>query len=99
LFDHHPDLHADIVIAALPEQTEPLSEVFLDAIHPALIIIADSKSPATRRANQALRARLEKCGAPVIYTSEVSSVKISFENNSWNATTIEGQSWSGRPRR
>jgi competence protein ComEC len=95
LLEHHPDLHADIVIAGLPEQTEPLNNTLLEAIHPALIVISDSKSPATRHANLALRDRLEKSRVPIIYTSDVGAVKISLKKNHWQATTVEGQSWSG----
>jgi beta-lactamase superfamily II metal-dependent hydrolase len=67
----------------------------LEAIHPALIVISDSKSPATRHANLALRDRLEKSRVPIIYTSDVGAVKISLKKNHWQATTVEGQSWSG----
>ena len=95
LLERNPDLHADIVIAGLPEQTEPLNNTLLESIHPALVIIADSKSPVTRRANHVLRDRLEKCGVPVVYTSEVGAVKFSFGQNRWKTTTIDGQSWSG----
>ena len=95
LLEHTPDLHADIIIAGLPEQTEPLNNALLSALHPALVIISDSKSPATRRANHTLRDRLEKSGVPITYTSDVGAIKITFNENSWNATTIDGQSWSG----
>ncbi|HWC60917.1 MAG TPA: ComEC/Rec2 family competence protein, partial [Verrucomicrobiae bacterium] len=94
LLDRHPDLRADIVIAGLPEQTEPLSNALLDAIHPALIIISDSQTPATRRANHALRDRLQKHGVPIVCTSEVGAVKISFGRNYWTAETLDGQKWS-----
>ena len=95
LLEHNLDLRADIVIAGLPEQTEPLNDTLLAALHPTLIIISDSKSPATRRANRVLRDRLGKSNIPVIYTSDVGAVKISLKKNHWQATTIDGQSWSG----
>lgn len=94
LLERYPDLHADIVIAGLPEQTEPLNNTLLEAIHPALIIISDSKSPATRRANHALRERLEKCGVPVAFTSDLGSIKIAFHKNRWDAGTLDGLTWS-----
>ena len=94
LLERHPDLRADIVIAGLPEKTEPLSDALLDAIQPALIIISDSQTPATRRANHTLRNRLEKRGVPVVYASEVGAVKISLEQNHWVAETVDGQKWS-----
>jgi len=98
ILEHNPDLHADIVIAGLPEQTEPLNNTLLESIRPSLIIISDSKTPATRHANRAFRNRLEKSRIPVVYTSDTGAIKFAFTKNHWQATTIEGQSWSGTPK-
>ncbi len=95
LLEHHADLHADIVIAGLPGQTEPLTDALLEAIHPALMVIADSKSPSTRRANRALRDRLEKRGVLVLYTSDIGGLKISITRNRWKAETVDGATWTG----
>ena len=40
------DLRADIVIAGLPNEGEPLCDALLDAIQPKVIVIADSEFPA-----------------------------------------------------
>jgi len=61
-------LRADIVIAGLPTEGEPLSDALLDAIQPKIIIIADSEFPATRRAPAALLERLAQRNIPVICT-------------------------------
>jgi beta-lactamase superfamily II metal-dependent hydrolase len=90
LLEHNPNLHADIVIAGLPEQTEPLNNTLLESIRPSLIIISDSKAPATRHASHTLRNRLEKSGTAVIYTSDVGAVKISLSNNIWNVKFVDG---------
>ncbi len=58
LLEREKDLRADIVIAGLPTQGEPLNEALLDAIQPRVIIIQDSEYPANRRASRALRERL-----------------------------------------
>jgi len=97
MFERHIDLHADIVIVGLPGQSEPLNDALLEAIHPALIIIADSAKPATRRANRALHDRLEKRGLTVVYTSDVGAVKISLGRNHWVAESVDGQKW-GPPK-
>jgi competence protein ComEC len=94
LFERHLDLHADIVIAGLPGQSEPLNDALLEAIHPALIIIADSQSPAPRHANRPLRDRLAKRGIPILYTSDLGAVKISMQKNHWKAETVNGSSWT-----
>src|ERR1039458_1309975 len=54
------NLRADIVIAGLPDEGEPLCDALLDAAQPKVIVIADSDFPATRRASPKLRARLEQ---------------------------------------
>jgi competence protein ComEC len=95
LLERDADLPADIVVAGLPQQNEPLNDALLDAIHPKLIIIADSEFPAARRASRALRLRLEKHGVPVLCTSEMGAVKISLRQNQWVAETVDGLSWPG----
>jgi competence protein ComEC len=90
LLERQPDLRAEIVVAGLPQQTEPLNDALLDAIQPKLIVIADSEFPAPRRAGRALRERLERRGIPVVYTRNVGAVKISLRKNGWTASAING---------
>lgn len=94
LLDRNADLRADIVVAGLPDQNEPLAEALLDAIHPRLIILSDSEFPASRRASRALCERLRKRGIPVLCTSELGAVKISFRQNECTAETVDGLQWS-----
>ncbi len=95
LLERAADLRADIVVAGLPEQNEPLKDALLEAIQPRLIIIADSESPATRRANRALRERLEKRGIPILCTSELGAVKISLRGTHWEVDTVDRVLCSG----
>ena len=69
-------MRADIVIAGLPNEGEPLCDALIDAIRPKVIVIADSEFPATRRAGRALKERLEQRKIPVIYTRTTGAVKI-----------------------
>ena len=69
------DLRADMVIAGLPDEGEPLCDALLDAVQPKVIVVADSEFPATRRASPKLRARLEQREIPVIYTRTAGAVK------------------------
>ncbi|HEY2084257.1 MAG TPA: ComEC/Rec2 family competence protein, partial [Verrucomicrobiae bacterium] len=94
LLERCTDLGADIVVAGLPEENEPLKDALLEAINPRLIIIADSELPAKQRASRALRERLEKRGVPVLCTSEMGAVKISLRGNGWEATTVDGLRWA-----
>jgi competence protein ComEC len=85
------DLHADIVIAGLPTDDEPLTEVLAGAIQPKIIVIADSEFPAMRRANRKLKERLERMGVPIIYTRDSGAVKIAVTSAGWTMQTMDGQ--------
>ena len=85
------DLHADIVVAGLPTEGEPLCDALLDAIHPKVVVIADSESPATRRASPALRERLAQRNIPVIFTREAKAVTLTAKSGRWELRTMDGQ--------
>jgi len=87
------DVHADIVIAGLPDGGEPLCDALLDAIQPKVIIIADSEFPATRRADRALRERLGQRGIPVYYMRTAGAVTILAKEKGWKLQTMDGQSF------
>ena len=91
LLSHTNDLHADIVIAGLPNEGEPLGGALLDAIQPKAIVIADSEFPANRRASRALKDRLAGRNVPVIYTRESGAVKIVTDKSGWKLQTMDGQ--------
>ncbi len=85
------DLRADLVIAGLPNEGEPLCDALLDAIQPRAIVIADSELPAPRRASRPLRERLEQKKIPVIYTRTAGAVKIETDKAGWKLHTMDGQ--------
>lgn len=70
------DLRADVVVAGLPQQSEPLAGPLLDRIQPRLIIVVDSELPATRRATLALRERLGLRGIPVWFTRDTGAITL-----------------------
>jgi ComEC/Rec2-related protein len=88
------DLRADIVIAGLPDGSEPLSDALIDAVQPKVIVIADSEFPATRRAGRAVRERLEQKEIPVIYTRTADAVKIVTDKSGWKLWTMDGRKFS-----
>jgi ComEC/Rec2-related protein len=90
------DLRADIVIAGLPDEGEPLCDALLDAAQPKVIIVADSDFPATRRASPKLRARLEQKGISVIYTRTAGAVTILLRPDGWELRAMGGQKNSNR---
>ena len=96
LLTHPEELRADIVVAGLPAEGEPLCDALIDAIQPRVIIIADSELPAQRRANRDLRKRLEQKNIPVIYTRDTGAVTISVRPGGWNLRAMDGKARVGR---
>jgi len=87
LFTRQSDVRAEVVVAGVPAQSEPLAEAFLAAIHPRLLIIADAEYPASARANRKLRERLSRHGIPVVYSSDVGAITLLFRRNGWEMKT------------
>jgi ComEC/Rec2-related protein len=91
------DLHADIVIAGLPTASEPLGNALADAIHPGVIVIADSDYPPMRHASRKLKDRLEQRDAPVIYTRDSGAVKIVINQTGWKLSAMDGEKFTSGP--
>jgi beta-lactamase superfamily II metal-dependent hydrolase len=87
------DLRADVVVAGLPTEGEPLCDALIDAIQPRVIVIADSDFPATRRASRALHERLGRKNISVFYTRTAGSVKIVTDKSGWRLQTMDGQTF------
>jgi competence protein ComEC len=84
-------LRADIVIAALPNRGEPISDELLDAVQPRLIIVTDSEQPVQQRASAKLKARLAKRNIPVLYTRREGAITMEFKGKHWQLRTMEGR--------
>jgi competence protein ComEC len=83
------DLRADIVVAGLPAEGEPLCDGLLAAVQPRVIVIADSELPATRRASRSLKDRLAKRKVTVLFTRTAGAVKIVTDKSGWKWQTID----------
>ncbi len=94
LLERTNDLHADIVVAGLPTEGEPLCDALLDAIQPKLIVIADSEFPANRRASRELKERLAARNMPAIYTRNSGAVKIVTDKSGWELQTMDGRKFN-----
>src|SRR6202008_4082362 len=87
-------LHADIVIAGLPGDDEPLRDTLLNAIQPRAIIIADSRQPANKPANTKLKQRLAQRNIPIFYTSTSDVVTLIIRADYWELRAMDGSSFS-----
>lgn len=101
LVGHNSDLRADIVIAGLAEQGEPLNPALLDAIQPKLIVITDLRRYAMEHGGgHELQDRLEHHGIPVIYARQTSAINITLRGNRWTASSEDGSQsakWDDSP--
>ena len=93
------ELRADIVIAGLPAQGEPLNPQLLAAIQPRLVIIHDTEFPASRRAGVKLRDRLKEAGVPVMFTSDCGTVSFALTHEGWEVRAMNGERSAGVPRK
>ena len=91
LLDSGQDLRADIVVAGMPTQGEPLIAPLLDAVKPRVIIVQDSEYPVQRRATKALRDRLGSVGVPVFFTTVDGTAAIRLKRDG-----VEVRASSGR---
>jgi beta-lactamase superfamily II metal-dependent hydrolase len=88
------NLHADIVVAGLPNEGEPLCDALFAAIQPKVIVIADSELPASRRASNGLKSRLAQSNIPVFYTRDSGAATILVNNSGWQVQTMDGQKFN-----
>jgi competence protein ComEC len=94
LLERTNNLRADIVVAGLPNEGEPLSDALLGVVQPKIIVIADSEFPANRRASRELKNRLAGKNVPVIYTRDSGAVKIIADKSGWKLQTMDGQKFN-----
>jgi hypothetical protein len=87
----HPELRAEFVIAGLPARDEPLCEPLLDLLRPRVIVMADAKFPASRRAPAKLRQRLARRGARVVYGRDNGALTLELTPGGWSLRTADGQ--------
>ncbi len=90
LFERTEDLRADIVIAGLPESGAPLKNGLLAAIRPRLILVADTRPGGVGRADEALRSRLARQPARVLYTSDCGSTTLEIQDGNCRISTMTG---------
>lgn len=92
------DLRADVVVASLPDQGEPLNAELLAAIQPRLIVVADSEYPVTKTARPALIKRLKATPAPTLQLTKTGSLTLQFASGGLTVRSVEGEILAHLPR-
>ncbi len=88
------NLRADIVVAGLPNEGDPLSDPLIAAIQPKLIVIVDSDSAFARHVTPRLKDRLADQKVPVIYTRASGAAKIILDKTGWKLQTLDGRQFT-----
>lgn len=70
------DLSADLVVAGVPRDGEPLPDPLLARISPRLIVVASAEYPAPERIRPATRERLLAVGPPVMFTESSGTIEL-----------------------
>jgi competence protein ComEC len=82
VFQRHPGLRADIIIAGLPARGEPLATEWLRALQPGLVVIADSEFPPSARARAETLTRL-RGHTRVVTTREGGAITFWIRDAQW----------------
>ncbi len=96
LLNRNPTLKADVIVTGMPQSSEPVAAMFLEAVQPQLVVLSDTVFPAHRRAGRLLRRRLLHARIPVVYTSDHGAVTMSFGHGRWKLETLDGTRLEGR---
>jgi competence protein ComEC len=91
LLESGNNLRADIVIAGMPEQGEPLTDGLLEKIRPKIIVLGTAEYPYKAQGSPELRKRLEESGAKIFYVDQEKAVTISVKPKECVVTTMEGK--------
>ncbi len=87
----YDQLGADIVVASIPSDGEPLNEGLLESIHPKAIVICCGDYPATARPSKALRERLKARNVPVFYTHETGAITLAISSTTLKLETMHSE--------
>jgi competence protein ComEC len=96
LAERERDLRAELVVASMPATDEPLEDLFLEAIDPALIVLSSGESSASERPARELRERLERRGVPVLYTGDNGTITLVLHPGGWEVRAMDGRRYRGR---
>jgi ComEC/Rec2-related protein len=84
------ELIADIVVAGLPREAEPLQEELLARINPQLVVIASAEYPAPERVKPATRARLRQTGRRLLFTEDCGTLQFHPGPAGMRVTAMDG---------
>ena len=90
LLEREADLRADIVVAGLPVQGEPLTGPLLERIRPRLIVLASSENRGSPPGGRGLGPRLRATGIPVIDTGIEGAVRVTARRKDSEVKSMKG---------
>lgn len=92
LLEREPGIQADVVVASMPAQGEPLLQELLAQLQPRLVVMATAEFPARDQGPTRLRERLRDSGIPTLYTSDQGAVRMVLSERGAEAKPMDGGS-------
>ncbi len=83
---NNPTLRADVLIAESSPDGGFLSEGFLQAVDPQLVLVVSARRPATERLRKETRDRILRHVWPVLFTDEGRTIQLSESNDGIRVT-------------
>ncbi|HVK58442.1 MAG TPA: ComEC/Rec2 family competence protein [Candidatus Kapabacteria bacterium] len=91
LLERGMNLQADIIIAGMPENGEPLEDELLEAISPKMIILGTTEYPHTSQGSAALRDRLRDSAPPTVFLNESQAVTLTVTGSECVLSSMQGR--------
>lgn len=90
LLERGGNLRADVVVAGIPREAEPLGDALLAALGPQLIILTAAEFPAPERVKPATRQRLLDSGRQILFTTDCGTVSLRIKDASIQVRAMDG---------
>ncbi len=90
ILERTANLTANLVIAGLPREGEPLTDALLARINPQLVVIASAEHPAQDRVKPATRERLLQSGRRVLFSEDSGTIQLHARPGGIRLTAMDG---------
>ena len=83
------EVRADVVVAGVPHEGEPLGDALLDATVPQVLVVESGEYPAPLRLKAATRERLAQRDCGVVYSQDSGTVTLRFRRKGAELTAMD----------
>lgn len=84
------EVRADLVVAGVPHEGEPLGDALLDGLASQVIVVGAGEYPAPLRLKANTRERLGRRAARIIFTRDAGAVTLRFRGDACDVSAMDG---------